>query len=433
MYILIQNDGEVELAAFTLIGASTKEGQDKIGFFGSGNKYAIATLLRKNIPFHIFSGTKELVVETKDVVLRDQTYKQIWIDGQPTSLTTRMGPTWETWFALREFVCNAMDEGGYELDEAELARGYEGKTTIAIPLAGEVQQFFDHMEEYVVTDNLKVIDEVLTGYGTIRIIEKPDPADHMNFFRKGISICPRSEKKESLFWYDFSEITINESRVYVNDFNVSERIASALAKTTNRDVIQAILDKSAGHYEGNLYWEYSAGTMAKEWAEALRGKTVVHKSRADHFPAEDNTRHVMLQDSLVSKILNDLPEVPVAGSTMGEWTPSEGREEWLALLEQAKARLERIQINVTTPIELGYFADKSTLAMYSSKEDKISLSCDYIADTDETDLSITLMEEHYHSVGYADGSRRFELFLMTELFEAKETIARLEEERRNGV
>ena len=65
-YILIQNDGEIEINSFELIGASTKRGEPgKIGFFGSGLKYSIAYMMRNGIDFKVFSGTNEIVFSLK--------------------------------------------------------------------------------------------------------------------------------------------------------------------------------------------------------------------------------------------------------------------------------------------------------------------------------------------------------------------------------
>ena len=53
-YILVQNDEEIDILAFNLIGASTKRDDDnKIGFFGSGLKYSLAYALRNNIEIKI--------------------------------------------------------------------------------------------------------------------------------------------------------------------------------------------------------------------------------------------------------------------------------------------------------------------------------------------------------------------------------------------
>ena len=113
-YILIQNDGEIETNSFELIGASTKrDDKTKIGFFGSGLKYSIAYMIRKEIEFKIFSGLNEVLFTTKPEKLKDQVFERICINGTPTSYTTTMGPTWkEDWFVLREIYCNALDENG---------------------------------------------------------------------------------------------------------------------------------------------------------------------------------------------------------------------------------------------------------------------------------------------------------------------------------
>jgi hypothetical protein len=94
-WLLIENKGEIDLNALILMGGSTKrEDGTKVGFFGSGNKYAIALMLRKGIKFRMFSGNNEIIINTKHVPFRDKSFQQILINGQETSLTTDMGPQW---------------------------------------------------------------------------------------------------------------------------------------------------------------------------------------------------------------------------------------------------------------------------------------------------------------------------------------------------
>jgi hypothetical protein len=72
-YLLIENKGEIDVNGLILMGGSTKrDSQTSIGFFGSGNKYAIATLINKGINFKIFSGENEIKItkfEEIDLIL----------------------------------------------------------------------------------------------------------------------------------------------------------------------------------------------------------------------------------------------------------------------------------------------------------------------------------------------------------------------------
>lgn len=103
-WLLIENRGEMDVNALILMGGSTKRGDStKIGHFGSGNKYSIALLMKKGIQFKIFSGKTEFVLTTEKVEFRDKSFDKILVNGKETSLTTDMGPQWDTWMVVREF------------------------------------------------------------------------------------------------------------------------------------------------------------------------------------------------------------------------------------------------------------------------------------------------------------------------------------------
>ena len=111
-YLVIQNQGILEPAALTLVGASTKADDDsKIGMFGSGNKYALAYLLRNGYDIHVMAGNEEMKIETVERSLRGNVFNVIRINGEETSITTSMGKDWTLWQSIREFFSNAIDEG----------------------------------------------------------------------------------------------------------------------------------------------------------------------------------------------------------------------------------------------------------------------------------------------------------------------------------
>jgi len=155
---LIRNNGEVDIESFTLVGVSTTRHSDtSIGQFGSGAKHAILTLLRKQIPFRVFSGTEEITFRLEDKTTSSgvpyrQLIAQFRGETHPTSLTAGFGELdWQsTDYALRELVSNAIDQDG-QLDEPELVTDInpiKGTTSVYIDFTIETETFFTHLGKF---------------------------------------------------------------------------------------------------------------------------------------------------------------------------------------------------------------------------------------------------------------------------------------------
>ena len=165
--IVITNEGMIDPLAFELIGASSKRSDEStIGFFGSGLKYAIAGLLRRGIDFQIWCGEEALDITTKEVTMRGQTFNRIFFNGEPTSLTTDMGPRWDKWMLIRELYANAIDEGG----EMAVTEGYEqfikqGRTTIIFPSPDQLEDVMKDQDILFCRDReIEYSDERITIY-----------------------------------------------------------------------------------------------------------------------------------------------------------------------------------------------------------------------------------------------------------------------------
>lgn len=118
------NKGVLDIRAATLMGVNVKEGDNPIGFFGTGLKYAIACTLRMNNSIEIVAGEDKFTFEARSEEIRGKPFGIIYMkrndaDEQRLGFTTDLGRNWQPWMIYRELYCNAKDEGGDVTD-----RGY---------------------------------------------------------------------------------------------------------------------------------------------------------------------------------------------------------------------------------------------------------------------------------------------------------------------
>lgn len=408
MYLIISNQGEVEEEAFTLMGASSKDkDSSKIGLFGSGNKYAIATLIREGINFQIYSGLKEFAIETKNVKFRGTEFERIFLNGMPTALTTRMGVGWEVWFALRELVCNAMDEGGYKLITSESFSPYAGTTSVVLPLEGKVKEFFDNYHSYVLNS------EPIFNLGEVQIYPGA-----FNLYRKNICAKPTGlEYDKSLGSYNFDCININESRIIDSLYSAEKTICRAMLGSEDSklavEYIKMAYDPDS--FEASLSFAYCGALPSKAWYEALKDKVLAPREAKTVIVQEDRSHYTFLEKGLVTLLAETYPDLLVWGkeSEVG-WVENTNADR--SKVEEAWQRLIRLKI-ADTEIEtkIGAFLAKGVTAVYNTRDNLICISEDFIKESNEEEIDLVVMEEYYHSLGYSDGSRDFEAFLMKQI------------------
>ena len=257
-YIVIKNQNEVDEKAFTLIGASTKrKNTEAIGYFGSGYKYALSTLIKEDCCPEILSGTNKISVTTETIQFRDQCFNVICINGKQTGMTAESGPGWKFPDAVREIYANAIDEGEHQLlfveDEdavQEFRKGESGTTTVIIPLrtqnSQELKKDWDHYfldkSKYKLATKTEVVELYEPDQ---KIYDEP----HRSWiFREGMACINEIEKKQ-FFKYNFiiderphnPAHKINESRVLDYYFISLKAICEALWRITDEDVCERLL------------------------------------------------------------------------------------------------------------------------------------------------------------------------------------------------
>lgn len=133
--ISFQNAGLIPLEAITTMGVNAKEGDNPIGYFGTGLKYAIASLLRMGESITIFRGLERISFGLQVSDIRGKSFQIVTMtrgDSPPQALgfTTHMGINWEPWMVFREIYSNMLDEGGIHKTGRLAPR--EGHTTIMV-------------------------------------------------------------------------------------------------------------------------------------------------------------------------------------------------------------------------------------------------------------------------------------------------------------
>lgn len=226
----IQNKGVTSVESFTMLGASAKVA--KIGQFGSGNKFAIATLLRKKVDFKIYLGLREVEVTTRPVQINGNEFYEVVIDGQGTNFVTEFGHVdWTVDMAIREFVSNAIDEGSFSCDPPR-----EGHTTIWI------DHNFD-LNKWVTNE-----DGCFDGCGRV--------------YRKGILVA----ELNGMFNYNFNDIKIDESRNVPLEVAYSKiRNFEGYSVSQCESVLHAWRDPDVSREIVEFHLHYSG----RQWADAF--------------------------------------------------------------------------------------------------------------------------------------------------------------------
>ena len=302
-YLKIKNTGIIEPQALSLVGASTKRGDDSfIGQFGSGNKYALAYLIRNDYELRIFSGMNEIEIETKTEKFRSHDFNILYINGEKTSITSEMGKDWQLWQALRELYCNAIDEGDNIMCLVDQVEPAEDETHFYISITKEIEDFVESFDSYF-SETKKVLFESEKG----RILEKT--GSKANVYRKGVR-CFNSEKL-SVFDYDIDSIGINESRVAEYNWQVAQKIWELALSMTDKKLILRFLKKTSD----KDYIESELGVtgpyrsdMSKEFIETVKNINLAPAEYAGLIPPDEIHNYILVPNKLFEAVRDELDD-----------------------------------------------------------------------------------------------------------------------------
>jgi hypothetical protein len=413
-WLMIENNGELNPHALTLMGASTKRHDNsKIGFYGSGNKYAIALLLRLGVPFEIFSGTRAIIPVTERIEFGNEVFDKIKFNVETevpgcfmpieTSLTVQMGPQWEPWFAVRELYCNAVDEGGCQVvPMTSTVAGAEGKTRFFIGINEHIEPVLSKWNTYFSSDRIDLFAE-LPG---VRLYFRQNKG--MRVYRKGILVY-ENDKLNSVFDYDVDEAQINESRVLENTYYLQWNLQRTIAAHGDRDVIKRLLLgmhmaelEKTELFEKGMDFRYGITNNVDNWKGAIDGFQFVNSNVAGRYADEVKQDSTLILPSALLHILQDSvnEELPAYGiprkGVVSCFKPFVLNEDQIMVLTNATRFLKNAGVTITSEIKVVRFDDDGDRMGMADMGGKIIYVGSRAFDQGTKIVARVILEEHVH-------------------------------------
>lgn len=257
--VVFENPGEIDPRLISTFGVNVKEGENPIGFFGTGLKYAIAILLRTGNEITIQSGERILTFAKHPTEIRGKTFELIAMNGEPLGFTTDVGKSWELWMAYRELHCNAKDERGMTFEAACAPAPATRVTRVLVRGADFVAVHRERRRYFLESPALLISDDV----------EIHEGESHGIFYR-GVRVADVPSGQKTRFTYNLLHtLDLTEDRVAKYIFIVASRIRSALFKATAADVVRDGLTAGDGYLEATFDYKGEIGRPSEPFLRSV--------------------------------------------------------------------------------------------------------------------------------------------------------------------
>lgn len=403
-YLKITNDGELDIRLVALMGGTTKaDDKYKIGQFGTGLKYTLAFLFRNNLEFKIMVGENEIKIHTEKEEIRGEIFEIICINGQRTSITTKMGEDWEAWMIVRELWCNALDEGGATRETTEEVTGERGKTSFYIQVDRQIADVCKSWDKYFVHKK-----EPIFSKGAYRVYPG---GNTLRFYKNGVLIF-ENDKQPALYSYDISDADINELREYRG--NQTSPIVYCLS-SMDKPFVQNFLDSvNEEHWEHKIDWHWYQ-SMSIGWKDAIGSAKIITQKTLDTLKARgiqvDEVALILVPETLYKKLCDQFEGIGATSVAAGLSDFYEDYDEKIEnRIKQGLVILEACGYDFHPELEFvyGYFEDKTTLAQVHIKTKKVYISKAFLQKPLIEVFAMLVEENEHFNTGLTDETRAFQ-------------------------
>lgn len=404
-YLKIQNDGELDIRLVALMGGTTKaDDRYKIGQFGIGLKYTLAFLFRNNLAFKIFIGEEEVKIHLEYEDIKGERFEIICINGQRTSITTRMGEDWDAWMIIRELWCNALDEGGAAKEITDVFAPAAGKTIFYIQLDKQISEVLSRWDKYFIHNQ-----QALYSDGTYSIYPA---SEKLRIYKQGVLIYEHPSKK-GVFSYDFAAADINELR----EFKGSPAcvIAHSLHNANKKVATYFLENVSEDHFEGEMDYDWYLPKWSRAWANVIGTGKLIYQKVVDDAKARgieiDEANLIVVPKQVylaLTKQFDGIGALRVA-SKVGEFYET-FNEKMESKIKQCLTILEHCEYVMHPELKFayGFFEDKTILAKVCFDQKTVYVSNTLLQGPLFQTVGMLIEENEHYNTGLSDHTREFQ-------------------------
>lgn len=301
--------------SFTIMGLNAKPNKDDpIGYFGTGFKYAIAVLLRHNIPVSIVvqdhrDNTRiRYDFSTKEIVYRGHNTTMCQYssmkhkDGKPTTkrktkrelpFSTDLGKNWGLKEAYRELYSNTQDENGFvTIIEQPLDLDWSVQTTITVA-SDEFHNIHRNNHEIFLNENpitqgptinVGHLDSAESSH-TLKVEIYNEPSQFVYY--RGIQVLDLNRYNDahdrdenplkSQFTYNLlNDWDLTEDRTLKHPYMFAYYMGQYILTLKNQQLIERLLTVSKSMWEWRIDFNHPTTTPSPEFMQTfqdVRGKT----------------------------------------------------------------------------------------------------------------------------------------------------------------
>jgi len=374
MTVYFANAGLIDLDVIRVMGVSVKTGDNPIGYFGTGLKFSLSTLLRTGHRVELRRGGEVLEFTAREVPVRGKQVQRVFMGEEALPFTTDLGRNWEIWQAYRELHSNTLDEAGEITDREQTA-----DTVIAV--VGEaIQREYNNRGAIFIDSKPIAANEFLEVH----------PGPTRSVFYRGVRAGTLPE--ELMFSYNLlCPMTLTEDRTFESQYTVQWKLSQLIPRLPHRGIHAQLLAKG-DRWDQQLDFTM-CGTPSQEFLDAAAATYT-------NMTSSNAARRVVDRDL----------------QQRGVFPPARLGEEAQGMFLQAFPHLFRLGASLSPEdVEVVESLGPGVMGLWHQERGQVFLAASTLDCGLETVVA-TLYEEWLHKAhGYRDESRVLQTFLFQKL------------------